>query len=92
MYAVMLFLVTIVGWIMLSPWVVEKMHNVPFCTNSTVPGIPDYHAACQAAVGHLAVYRVMFAMTIFFLVFALIMIGVKSSKDGRASIQNGYLM
>lgn len=41
-------------------------------------------------VGYLAVYRLCFAMSLFFFVMALLMVGVKSSKDPRAAIQNGY--
>lgn len=37
-------------------------------------------------------YRVCFAMTLFFLFMSLIMIGVKSSKDPRAGIQNGCVL
>lgn len=40
-------------------------------------------------VGYLAVYRLCFAMSLFFFVMALLMVGVKSSKDPRAAIQNG---
>ena len=32
----------------------------------------------------------MFAVACFFVLFTLIMIGVKSSKDGRAGVQNGF--
>ena len=65
---------------MITPWVEEKMKkDVPFCKSVN----------CENAVGYLAVYRVMFALTIFFVVFSMIMIGVKSSRDGRAPIQNG---
>ena len=32
----------------------------------------------------------MFAVAMFFLLFMLIMIGVKSSKDGRSGVQNGF--
>ena len=45
---------------------------------------------CQDIVGYLAVYRVMFAVCCFFLLFMLIMFGVKNSKDARSGIQNGF--
>lgn len=45
---------------------------------------------CKQVVGYLAVYRVMFAVAMFFILFMLVMIGVKSSKDGRAGVQNGF--
>ena len=32
----------------------------------------------------------MFAQTIFFLIFCLLMFNVKSSKDGRRVLQNGF--
>ena len=69
----------------MSPWVTEKLKYVPFCTSGSTTS-----QMCQNSVGYLSIYRVLFAQTIFFLIFSVIMIGVKSSKDGRASIQNGY--
>lgn len=46
--------------------------------------------SCSDIVGYLAVYRVCFAMAIFFSVMAGLMIGVRSSRDPRAGIQNGF--
>ena len=40
-------------------------------------------------VGYLAVYRICFVVTLFFLLMAVIMIGVRSSRDPRGVIQNG---
>lgn len=40
--------------------------------------------------GQLGVYRVMFGPTVFFAALALLMIGVKNSRDGRSGIQNGF--
>ncbi|XP_015782088.1 serine incorporator 3 isoform X2 [Tetranychus urticae] len=85
MYAMMLFLSTLLSWIMMSPWVTEKLKEVPFCKSGS-----GYSAMCIQAVGYLSTYRILFAQTIFFLMFSLIMLNVKSSKDGRAAIQNGF--
>ena len=46
---------------------------------------------CDDMVGYLSVYRICFAMTAFFFLMSLIMIAVKSSKDPRAGIQNGFV-
>lgn len=80
----MLILTTLTSWIMLSHWIEEKIQNVPFCKEGD-----SYNELCKAAVGPLAVYRILFAQTMFFLVFAIIMFNVKDSRDGRAAIQNG---
>lgn len=77
----MLIVTTLVSWIMLTDSVQNKLQNAPFCTSLDI---------CKNAVGYLAVYRIMFAMTMFFILMAIIMIGVKSSRDGRAPIQNGF--
>lgn len=78
----MLLLVTITACIMLSPGLQDNLKNVPFCHESFVD--------CSKAVGYEAVYRICFALTCFFTLFALIMIGVKSSSDPRTGIQNGF--
>ena len=36
------------------------------------------------------IFRLCFIVTLFFLLFSLIMIGVKKSSDPRAGIQNGF--
>jgi len=45
---------------------------------------------CTDFVGYLAVYRICFVVTIFFLMMAVLMIGVRSSRDPRGVIQNGF--
>lgn len=81
MYAIMLLLTTLVSWIMLSDAVQVKLQNAPFCSSIDI---------CKNAVGYLAVYRILFAMTMFFIMMAVIMVGVRSSRDGRSTIQNGF--
>lgn len=90
----MLLLGTITACIMLSPGLATAMQKVPFCESSTSQAanfvVPNtLKIDCGIAAGYLAVYRLCFGMTLFFLFMALIMIGVKSSKDPRAGIQNG---
>ncbi|XP_049521824.1 probable serine incorporator isoform X1 [Dermacentor silvarum] len=82
MYALMLLLTTIVACIMLSPRIEELLEKVPRLCEST--------DVCKSAVGYLAVYRLLFALTLFFIAFSMMMIGVKSSKDPRSGIQNGF--
>jgi len=50
----------------------------------------SFQLDCKNAVGYLAVYRFCFIVTLFFGLFSVLMIGVKSSKDPRAGIQNGF--
>ncbi|KAE8745732.1 hypothetical protein FOCC_FOCC007528 [Frankliniella occidentalis] len=86
MYAVMLLLGTVVGCIMLAPGLQNELKKVPFCKGDTVQVGFD----CSEAVGYLAVYRLCFAFTMFYALMCLIMIGVRSSKDPRGGIQNGF--
>ena len=45
---------------------------------------------CADAIGYLAVYRLCFVVTLFFVLMALIMIGVRTSRDPRSGWQNGF--
>ena len=77
----MLLASTLVSWIMLSDSVQSKLQSAPFCDSIDI---------CKNAVGYLAVYRLLFACTAFFVMMAILMIGVKNSRDARAPIQNGF--
>eukprot|EP00088_Acartia_fossae_P003572 TRINITY_DN1150_c1_g1_i11.p1 TRINITY_DN1150_c1_g1~~TRINITY_DN1150_c1_g1_i11.p1 ORF type:complete len:493 (-),score=157.01 TRINITY_DN1150_c1_g1_i11:459-1937(-) len=58
---------------------------------SSITGeVKSYQVDCSSAVGYKAVYRVNLIVTLFFVLMAIIMINVRSSKDGRAGIQNGF--
>ncbi|KAL1497132.1 hypothetical protein ABEB36_008139 [Hypothenemus hampei] len=89
MYALMLLLGTIAACITLAPGLADALKKVPFCKNSTSV-TESLTFDCSGAVGYLAVYRICFILTCFFALFALMMIGVKSSRDPRAGIQNGF--
>ncbi|KAI1890448.1 hypothetical protein AGOR_G00153810 [Albula goreensis] len=92
-YAFILLLGTIISCIMLSPGVEKQLKKIPgFCeggAGSTIPGI-HVDANCEIFVGYKAVYRVCFGMSLCFLVFALLMINVKNSRDPRAAVHNGF--
>lgn len=90
MYAVMLLVNTIVACIMLAPGLQSFLQSVPFCSDKNSKNLILPSLDCSIAVGYVAVYRLCFALCMFFLLMALIMIGVRTSKDGRAPIQNGF--
>lgn len=53
----------------------------------------DYMSiTCQgkACYGYVAVQRINFALGLFHFILSILLIGVKSSKEGRAGLQNGY--
>jgi len=52
-------------------------------------GSSGFQVDCTQAVGYQAVYRLCFIVTLFFALMSLIMIGVSSTKDPRAAVQNG---
>jgi serine incorporator 1/3 len=66
-----------------TPWAIEKLQHLML----------DYvkincpNGECH---GWLAVHRINFALGLFHLVFAGLLVGVTSSKQPRAAIQNGY--
>ncbi|XP_056642291.1 probable serine incorporator isoform X2 [Diorhabda carinulata] len=90
MYALMLLVATIAACITLAPGLQNALTKVPFCTNSSSVIPTSIGIDCSQIVGYLSVYRIYFILTLFFVLMALMMIGVKSSKDPRAGIQNGF--
>lgn len=81
-YGLFLFLGATVCLVMLSPGFEKFLQKIPtFC---------DEILECKTLVGYLAVYRVCFGMTMFFLFFTLLMYDVRTSQDPRAMIQNGF--
>lgn len=69
---------------MLSPWAIKKLEHLTL----------DYFPiTClgEQCYGFVAVHRIQFALGFFHAVLAALLIGVNSSKDGRADIQNGLV-
>ncbi|KAM4549714.1 serine incorporator 1-like [Fundulus diaphanus] len=90
-FSFLLLLGTLVSIIMILPGMEGNLKKIPgFCVDGTsIPGLHN-HVNCDIIVGYKSVYRMCFAMACFFLLFSIIMIRVRSSKDPRAAIQNGF--
>ncbi|XP_037330818.2 serine incorporator 2 [Pungitius pungitius] len=90
-FSFLLLLGTLVSIIMILPGMEEHLKQIPgFCLGGTsIPGIENT-VNCDIIVGYKSVYRICFAMTCFFFLFVLLMILVRSSKDPRAAVQNGF--
>ncbi|KAK4165197.1 serine incorporator/TMS membrane protein [Cladorrhinum sp. PSN259] len=82
-YALILLVNSILSWIMLTKWAVEKLQHLMLDYVKLKCGDGDCY-------GWLAVHRINFALGIFHLVLAGLMLGVRSSKNPRAAIQNGF--
>ncbi|OCT94392.1 hypothetical protein XELAEV_18012063mg [Xenopus laevis] len=87
-FSIFLLLGTLVACIMIIPGVEAGLKKVPLlCTSSTsISGSLN----CDVMVGHQAVYRMCFALAAFFFLFVILMICVRSSRDPRAAVQNGF--
>ena len=82
-YALILLVNSIVAWLMLTPWALKKLEHLTL----------DYMTiTCEGkqCYGFVAVQRVNFALGLFHFILAVLLLGVKTSKDGRAALQNGY--
>jgi len=82
-YAFILLVNSIVAWIMLTPWAIKKLEHLTL----------DYMTICTDAhqcYGFMAVHRINFALALFHFLLAILLLGVQSTKDGRAALQNGY--
>ncbi|KAM9064583.1 serine incorporator 3 [Sarcophilus harrisii] len=91
-YAIILLLGTAVSFIMLTEPLDVQLKKIPgFCEGGfKIKNNDDTTDICDVLVGYKAVYRVNFALAIFFFLFFLLMLKVKSSKDPRAAVHNGF--
>ncbi|XP_006881618.1 PREDICTED: serine incorporator 3 [Elephantulus edwardii] len=90
-YAFILLLGTIVSCIMLTDEMETQLKKIPgFCRGGFKIKMPDNKDDCDVLVRYKAVYRINFALAIFFFAFFLFMFNVKTSKDPRAAIHNGF--
>ncbi|XP_043430288.1 serine incorporator 2 isoform X1 [Prionailurus bengalensis] len=91
-FTAFLFLGVLVSIIMLSPGVESQLYKLPWvCEEGAgTPVVLQGHIDCGSLLGHRAVYRMCFATAAFFSLFTLLMLCVRSSRDPRAAIQNGF--
>ncbi|KAK3318631.1 serine incorporator/TMS membrane protein [Apodospora peruviana] len=82
-YALILVINSILSWIMLTKWAIEKLQHLMLDYVKISCGNGDCY-------GWLAVHRINFALGLFHLALAALLLGVHSSKNPRAAIQNGY--
>uniref|UniRef100_A0AAY4BK92 Serine incorporator 2 n=1 Tax=Denticeps clupeoides TaxID=299321 RepID=A0AAY4BK92_9TELE len=87
-FSFFLFLGTLVSVIMILP----GMETQWACSESPTLFPPRFRASvnCEVVVGYKSVYRMCFSLACFFFLFSLIMVRVRSSKDPRAALQNGF--
>ncbi|XP_067167462.1 serine incorporator 2 [Apteryx mantelli] len=91
LFTFFLFLGTLVSIVMIIPGVEKELYKLPgFCEGSGSLLGAQSHVDCGSFLGHKAVYRMGFALAAFFFLFAAVMLCVRSSKDPRAAVQNGF--
>lgn len=82
-YAFILLINSMISWIMLTPWALAKLEHLTM----------DYmKIRCDGKECHgwVAVHRINFGLGLFHLLLALLLLGVRTSKDSRAALQNGW--
>lgn len=82
-YALILLVNSLLSWLLLTDWAVKKLQNI----------LLDYvtiDCGGHNCFGFAAVHRVNFALGLFHCVMAMLLVGVNSSRDKRAAIQNGF--
>ncbi|KAI9830950.1 MAG: hypothetical protein M1819_005333 [Sarea resinae] len=82
-YALILLVNSILSWVMLTDWAIRKLEHLAL----------DYmklQCVGHDCYGFVAVHRINFALGTFHVLLAILLLGVKSSRNGRAAIQNGF--
>ena len=82
-YALILLINSLLSWLMLTDWAMRKLQHL------TLEYV-DIKCLGKDCYGWVAVHRFNFALGAFHALLAIILLGVRSSKDGRAPIQNGF--
>lgn len=73
---------SMLSWIMLSDFAVKRLENWSH-------GYLKMDCKADACYGVVAVHRINFALGLFHLFLAALLVGVQNTKTPRAAIQNG---
>ncbi|KIW26131.1 uncharacterized protein PV07_09255 [Cladophialophora immunda] len=82
-YAMILLVNSILAWIMLTPWAIKKLEHLTL-------DYMNFKCGSSECYGYFAVQRINFALGMFHLILSVLLIGVRSTKDTRAGLQNGF--
>ncbi|KAI9193625.1 serine incorporator/TMS membrane protein [Polychytrium aggregatum] len=82
-YASMFLLTALTSWILLTDWAGKKLESISY-------GYLKLNCPEGSCYGVLAVYRICFATSLFHLAMSALLYRVQSSRDWRASFQNGF--
>ena len=82
-YALILLLNSILSWVMLTDWAVKKLQHLTL-------DYMDFTCAGNECTGFIAVHRINFALGFFHFILAILLLGVRTSKDRRGAMQNCF--
>ena len=68
---------------MLTPWAIKKLQHLTL-------DYMDFDCGSSQCYGFVAVQRINWALGMFHLAMSIFLMGVTSTKNGRAGLQNGY--
>ncbi len=74
---------SIVAWVMLTPWAINKLQHLTL-------DYMTFECGSSKCYGYFAVQRINFALGIFHLLLSVLLLGVRTAKDTRAGLQNGF--
>lgn len=82
-YAMILLVNSILAWIMLTPWAIRKLEHLTL-------DYMNFKCGSSECYGYFAVQRINFALGLFHFIMAILLAGVRSTKDTRSGLQNGF--
>lgn len=75
---------------MLAPNIQSGLQSIFRDFNATCIDLTVAPEDCMKLTGYMAVYKISFSVTLFYLLMSMLTIGVTSSKGARACIHNGF--